>query len=91
MWEAWKDVPFPEVVDKHDERWDDVDPVLVDAELAGLISHVIHRSPLREDQRQMLTSLLDDLQWVLDHVPAEARPYFDRLREMSLLARVAKP
>ncbi len=86
MWQRHTSGPFPDSVDTSDDRWQHVDPVLVDADIAGLVSHVVGRSRLRYDQRQWLESSLRDLDYVLTNVSEPAASYFLLLQDMARLA-----
>lgn len=85
-WHHHRSAPFPESIEKDDARWDEVHPVLVDAEVAGLISHVVGRSRLTDQQRVWLEGSLRDLDYVVANVPEPAAGYFLGLQEMARLA-----
>lgn len=72
-----------------DEQWDQVgvEPVMLDAAIAGIISTVVgSRRPPDASQQAELEALLADLDEASPVVPTEAQPYFQRLRDLADLA-----
>jgi hypothetical protein len=90
LWDHHGRLPFPDSVSKGDDLWADIDPVVVDMEIAGVVSQVVSKSRLLQEQRESLESDLQDLDYVIANVPAPARGYFEMLREMGQLALVTR-
>lgn len=90
LWDHHGRVPFPDSVDKGEDVWQEIDPVVVDMEIAGLVSHVVCKSRLLQEQRESLESNLQDLDYVIANVPAPARGYFEMLRAMGHLTLVTR-
>lgn len=90
LWIIHGRLAFPESVDKSDDLWEEIHPVAVDMDVAGVVSHVVGKSRLGDDQLASLLVSLRELDYVIAHVPAPARDYFLRLREMGQLALIAR-
>ena len=71
--------PFPTSVEKG-ERYGEVDAVMIDADIVGLISDSSQPSP---GQRSSLRACADQLSRSLPALPPEARPYFERLLRLA--------
>lgn len=75
-----------------DENWDQVgvEPVMLDADISGILSTaILSRRPPDVVQQSHLRALMADVDRALPVVPTEARPYFQRLRDMADLALAA--
>ena len=60
-----------------------VDLVMVDADIAGLVSHVVGGTSLSLDQRKILAKIRNELEFVVPNLPRHARPYFARLAQIA--------
>jgi hypothetical protein len=58
---------------------DGVDLVLLDADTAGLVSHVVGGATLSPVQTRILRKLIADFDRVLPQLPSHAQSYFARL------------
>lgn len=70
--------PFPASVEKG-EVYGVVDPVLVGADIVGYVQ----QGQLNPAQRRSLRDIADQITRSLDAFPADARPYFERLRRIA--------
>jgi hypothetical protein len=87
LWAAHTAQPFPA---EGYEAEHVGDLVMVDADIAGVISSVLgSRQPPAIGHVQMLRDCIAELDRMRDEVPEPARPYFSRLREMAKLALLA--
>lgn len=91
LWDHHGRLTFSDSVTKGDDLWRDVDPVVVDMEIAGVVSHVVSKSRLLQEQRESLESNLQDIDYVIANVPASARGYFEMRREMAFGAALSSP
>jgi hypothetical protein len=66
--------PFPASVEEG-ERYGEVEPVLIDADIVGWVS----QPQLNPIQKRSLRDAADELARSLPQFPADARPYFERL------------
>ena len=71
--------PFPDSVEKG-STYGEVDAVMIDADIVGLISDSSQPSP---GQRSSLRACADQLSRSLQALPPEARPYFERLLRLA--------
>jgi hypothetical protein len=60
-----------------------VDLVMLDADIAGLVSHVVGGTALSIDQRKILAKIRDELEFVVPNLPRRAQPYFARLAQIA--------
>jgi hypothetical protein len=60
-----------------------VDLVMLDADVAGLVSHVVGGTELSVDQRRILTKIREELEFVVPNLPRHAQPYFARLAKIA--------
>lgn len=90
LWVSHQAAEWPESVQRGgDEQWDQagVEPVMLDADISGVISTVVgSRRPPDVQQQAYLADCLAELDQVSTLVPTEAQPYFRRLRDMADLA-----
>ena len=70
--------PFPTSVEKG-EVYGEVEPVMIDADIFGWVSHD-RLDPL---QKRAFREAADELARSLDALPADARPYFERLLRLA--------
>ena len=93
LWAAHQAAGWPESVPGGgDEDWDQVgvEPVMLDADIAGIVATVVgSRRPPDVGQQDLLTSLVAELDKAWPIVPTDAQPYFQRLRDMADLALAA--
>lgn len=90
LWADHQATAWPESVPPGgDEEWDraGVEPVMLNADIAGIISTVVgSRRPPDMGQQDLLRSLLADLDKAWPVVPTDAQPHLQRLRDMAHLA-----
>lgn len=90
MYETWSAIPFPDEVDKAAD-WSGADPVVVDSEVAGRLSSVAGGCVLRSEERRELIDSIRDLDQVIASVPDAARPYFEQLKDLAVVALSVQP
>jgi hypothetical protein len=83
LWQAHINDPFPDGC--AGEEVHGVDLVMLDADTAGIVSHVIGGTPLTSDQRIILNQLIAEFDRVVPALTGHARQYFERLAAMSRL------
>jgi hypothetical protein len=90
LWSSRQAAEWPDSVERGgDEDWDQagVEPVMLDADIAGVVCTVLgSRRPPDAGQQAILASCLEDLERVWPKMPPDAKPYFQRLRDMADLA-----
>lgn len=90
LWKVHQVAGWPESVPPGgDERWDAVGvvPDSLDDDISGVVSTVVgSRRPPDAQQQASLVAGLSEVDQVLALVPTDARPYFQRLRDMADLA-----
>lgn len=85
LWAEHLTAKFPASVEMG-AQCKNVDPVLLDADVAGVVSFRLAGSKLSVDQERILHSCIRSLDLTLSHLPIDAQPYFHRLRRLALLA-----
>lgn len=85
LWEEHLAAEFPTSA-KWAPQCENVDPVLLDADVAGVVSFRLTGSKLSVDQERILHPCIRSLDLTLNRLPIDAQPYFHRLRRLALLA-----